>query len=559
MSTEMVQTPGEGPPSPCEQLLDYAYGELEGEAHAAFERHLAGCARCQAELASIERVRGAVRAVMPMVEPPQATMEMGALHAQLLHAAAQRKPAGGGRRGKVLELKRPWKRVQRAVLHPAFAAAAVFVVVGGVVGLQWKRSVEPAPMVAAERTAAPATPAVAAPAPMPAAGPGAAAEPAADSPMVVDKPVAAKSEGTKDSFYLGSETGESYRVRGESPATGKKAAAKEAVASRKADRDTTPLLRATGGDGFVDGRVAKAEAKPTAPAKPAPLAQPKGSTVGGAVGGATSADDLASLARRDSAAGPGAPAGTWNAQTRNWASPSSSASPASPPPPPTTMPVVSAYESEKGRSLGKSGRAGASTATSFSTPPAGGAFGSAPSQALAPQVPSPSPSPMPGAGGVAQQAQVRGPNDGALAKNASEMRKKADELARTGRCDEANTIYQQLEKSVTNFKLTMTERANLSHCRGQQGRTRATQDELDSLKAAEPVPLEERQQQRAPAREKKQRMPQQSFEDAEASPSTTAARPAPAEAPAAPMPAPATTSSPAPSRKAKKAADSAAY
>jgi len=544
----MVQTPGDSPPSPCEQLLDFAYGELEGEAQAAFERHLAGCARCQAELSSIERVRGAVRAVMPMVEPPQTTMEMGALHAQLLHAAAQRKPAGG--HGKVLELKSPWKRVQRVVMHPAFAAAAVFVIVGGVVGMQWKRSVEPAPMTATAPapTPAPAAPPVAA---VPADQPNEAGHLAAK-----EKEGAKQGEGTaavsKDSIYLGTDTGDAYRVRGEAAATSGK---KVAAAKRSAD-PVDPLAGL--GDGDVSGgagSVAKREAKAPAPAKPMAMpATEKPSPKTNAVGGATSPDDLTSLTRRDSN-------GTWNAQTRNWASPSSGAAPAAPPPP-TTTPSVPVYETEQARALGKGGRAGASSATSVSTPPAGAAFGSAPSQALTPSTVTQQNS---GAGGYAQgmvqQQPVRGPTDGALAKNAAEMRKKADELARTGRCDEANAIYQQLEKTVANFKLTMTERANLSHCRGQQGRMRQTQDELDSLKAAEP--LEERQQQpkaSSTKSDKKQRMPQ-SFDDAEAAP----ARPAPAEAPvtAAPAPAPAATTaspspSPSPSRKSKKAADSKA-
>jgi anti-sigma factor RsiW len=114
----------------CEQLLEYAYGELGAEPRRAFEQHLAGCASCQAELASLERVRGAVKASLPLVEPP--VNVTGALHAQLLHAAAQR--AGG--RGKLRQLRR---KLPRLLLSPAFLAAAMFVVVGTAAGTMWWR------------------------------------------------------------------------------------------------------------------------------------------------------------------------------------------------------------------------------------------------------------------------------------------------------------------------------------------------------------------------------------------------------------------------------------
>src|SRR5262249_55107693 len=64
---------------------------------------------------SFGRVRTAVKRVMPAVEPPAAIG--GALHAQLMHAAAQRKP----RRGILFAFPR------KIVEHPAMAAAAVVV------------------------------------------------------------------------------------------------------------------------------------------------------------------------------------------------------------------------------------------------------------------------------------------------------------------------------------------------------------------------------------------------------------------------------------------------
>jgi hypothetical protein len=124
MSAPEQHTTGE-----CERVLDYAYDELTGEAKLAFEQHLAGCAKCQRELAALKRVRGAVKAVLPTVDPP--ANATGALHAQLLHAAAQRKPMG-----KLLPFGR---RVQRVMMHPGVMAAAALVVVVTVGGTMWWR------------------------------------------------------------------------------------------------------------------------------------------------------------------------------------------------------------------------------------------------------------------------------------------------------------------------------------------------------------------------------------------------------------------------------------
>jgi hypothetical protein len=111
----------------CDALLDYLYGELEGAGRAAFEAHLPGCARCQADVASFGKVRGAVKEVLPAVEPPPSTT--GALHAQLMHAAASARPS----RGKVLPL------IRRVVSHPGYAAAASLLVIGGAVTWQLSR------------------------------------------------------------------------------------------------------------------------------------------------------------------------------------------------------------------------------------------------------------------------------------------------------------------------------------------------------------------------------------------------------------------------------------
>jgi anti-sigma factor RsiW len=126
-----ASTENSGTSSLCDQALDYAYDELSGDAKAAFEAHLATCQKCQTELAQLKRVRGAVKAVLPSVEPP--ANATGALHAQLIHAAAQRATTAAGG-GKVIPFGR---RVQKVVLSPAFLAAAMFIIVGGAAGTMW--------------------------------------------------------------------------------------------------------------------------------------------------------------------------------------------------------------------------------------------------------------------------------------------------------------------------------------------------------------------------------------------------------------------------------------
>src|SRR4051812_20646156 len=123
-------------PSQCDRLLDYAYGELSGEELEQFKLHLLTCDACKRELQGLERVRSAVKQAMPPVDPPVDKM------AQLMHAAAQQKP----KRGKVLMFAR------RVVSHPAMAAAAVFVVVGTAVLVNFSKGkgIMPSPEVAHE-------------------------------------------------------------------------------------------------------------------------------------------------------------------------------------------------------------------------------------------------------------------------------------------------------------------------------------------------------------------------------------------------------------------------
>jgi hypothetical protein len=155
--------------TPCEQLLDYAYGELDEAGRRAFEAHLASCARCAAELKSFGRVRTATERLMPKVEPSEALT--GALHAQLMHAAAQRKPKRGG----ILAFPR------KLIEHPGWAAAAMFVIVGGAITIGKLSMPESASAPATQMVAPPSAPATAAePAAKPAEEGAVAAQPVVD-------------------------------------------------------------------------------------------------------------------------------------------------------------------------------------------------------------------------------------------------------------------------------------------------------------------------------------------------------------------------------------------
>ena len=152
---------------------------LEGDAKVRFEAHLATCPRCQEELVAFGKVRTIAKAALEPVEPTERLT--GPLHAQLLHAAAQRKP-----RGQVVPFMR------RVFRHPAYAAAAGLLLIGGAVGVEWSRGkLVPLPVHAAaapETSTAEAGKTAAPPAPITDEPQGKAttpvAAPAAPSPVV---------------------------------------------------------------------------------------------------------------------------------------------------------------------------------------------------------------------------------------------------------------------------------------------------------------------------------------------------------------------------------------
>lgn len=244
MSTQTEHTPD----GLCEQLLDYAYGELEGEAKAAFETHLGSCAKCQAELADLKRVRGAVKAAIPQVEPPAASL--GGLHAQLMHAAAQQAKATGAPKGKLLRFAR------KVATHPAYAMAAMFAVIVTAVGVQWSRGklLMPAPEAApAAEAPAPASPAQAPPPPL--AAPESEPAPAAKGAGGVEKKkvVASKEEALRDLDQV------RPKMRREAPAgdvAKRKAKRAEAddLESKPKDAALKGLLDAKAGDDLAERR-----------------------------------------------------------------------------------------------------------------------------------------------------------------------------------------------------------------------------------------------------------------------------------------------------------------
>ncbi|HEX6837965.1 MAG TPA: zf-HC2 domain-containing protein [Polyangia bacterium] len=436
----------------CELVLDYVYGELDEARKKSFEEHLPTCASCQREVASFGKVRAAVKRVMPAAEPPASLG--GALHAQLMHAAAQRKP----RRGILLAFPR------KIMEHPALSAAAMFVLVGGAIAINWSHgklampaaehaetdapkpteSPKVEPEVAA---AAPATPAPPVAEPMPAAKEkeGGKAEnalykggdfenkPAADKtqialqtpsgPMTVERPVAHHPSGT---------------------ATGSTATGSTATAAPKKAAPARMKNIA------VDGKMAKYDST----LDDALGSKDEGASVGGVVGGSAGGGRGVAANERAKSSAPEelapetvlaekAPAKRAHAGAsadQSWRN----APPAAPPPPTAAAP---------------------STVTS--TPAAStrdnGYFARSQAQTGAPAVQKPSSS----------------------SRSFDLLRKQADEFAKTGRCEEAMKLYQELENAKQ--YLSPTERVSWVRCLMQKGRQEEAQQRLDELKQEKKV------------------------------------------------------------------------
>ena len=96
-----------------ENAAEYVLGTLDGVERAALVAHLASCAACRADIASLSRVTDALWLTAPAEEPPEG------FESRVL-GAVRRRAGAGARAG------RPWLRT--ALL----AAAAVLLVLAGV-------------------------------------------------------------------------------------------------------------------------------------------------------------------------------------------------------------------------------------------------------------------------------------------------------------------------------------------------------------------------------------------------------------------------------------------
>jgi hypothetical protein len=106
-----------------ERMVDFLYQELEGPELEAWTAHVGGCARCGAEVQSLQRTRQALRS-LPEAEPSPAVTT------RLLHEAGKRaaRAQGGGFLDWLHRLVGP------VIAHPAWAAAASLLIVVGVAG-----------------------------------------------------------------------------------------------------------------------------------------------------------------------------------------------------------------------------------------------------------------------------------------------------------------------------------------------------------------------------------------------------------------------------------------
>ena len=468
-------SPNSAPPSgDCDKLLDYLYDELRGEEAEAFKRHLEGCERCRRDLESMQRTRSAARESVPLVEPPPSVM--GALNAQLLHAAAQR--ARSAPRGKVIPF------VRKMVMAPAFMAAAGFVVVGGVVGTMWLRGhvlmpppVEDQPAAAPAPASATATPEVtsaAAQAEEKNAWPAKAPADETKVQLPPAPPAEAEADKAAESRFATVRKHEKTAAAAPKPAPqgdalggladdGERAKKREVAADLPSKADTK--IRLEVGNKVLDAKEAPARAPlGYTNTTPAPKAgKDRGAVVDGllgessAGGSATGSDSYYRDARgtRGSSS-----VGTGRSRGETVLAPSTK--PHAAQGPGQWNADVNALPRQQAE--GKAAAPVAQTATPQQP--------NAPVAAPAATAPAPEPAQV-----VARPANEREP-----VRSADSMRKQAEELAATGRCDEAKRLYDELEKSWPAYKVPVKDRVTLLHCFSQAGEQQRAVDELDSLR-----------------------------------------------------------------------------
>ena len=409
----------------CELVLDYVYGELDEARKRTFEEHLPTCARCQQEVASFGRVRMAVKRVMPAVEP-SASLGGGALHAQLMHAAAQRKP----KRGVLLAFPR------KIIEHPALSAAAMFVLVGGAIAINWSHG----------KMAMPATEHANLDAPKPTeVEPEAATDKLAQG---ANGPAAAPMVAAKNKEAEQADDTSVSLATGKGNYTVQRPTAHRAVATAAPKKEAPPRMKTIASDGkaakydnaFGDTLGAKDEAGNDANGLEGATS---GGVAGGALGGAGrgAASEVAKSSAPSDLLRKGvaekAPAREEKQQAAHGykaGAPATTVPQA--PPPPAPAPTVAA-----------------ATPASTSNERDYGAYRS-------------------------QQQDVAKP--AGSARNYDVLRKQADDWAKTNRCDEAIKAYEELEKSSQ--RLLPNERVQWVRCLAQRGRQEEAQQRLDDLK-----------------------------------------------------------------------------
>jgi len=151
------------------QMMELLYGELPADARATVDAHVAGCARCRAELDGFEKTRALARRGLD--EAPPARVHAAIMQAAAAHLATQAQPAAVARKPATPETVSFWDRLRARWAFPTLAtvgAVAVFMVANRVF-LNPERTLEQRPA----RVEAPAAP----PAQEPGAEPKMQAEP----------------------------------------------------------------------------------------------------------------------------------------------------------------------------------------------------------------------------------------------------------------------------------------------------------------------------------------------------------------------------------------------
>ncbi len=146
------------------QMMELLYGELPADARASVDAHVAGCARCRAELDGFEKTRAIARSGLD--EAPPARAHAAIMQAAAAHLAAQpqAQPAAARRLG-TPEKESFWDRLRSRWAFPTLAtvgAVAVFMVANRVF-LNPERTLAPRPAAEAPSVPALSDPAMAEP------------------------------------------------------------------------------------------------------------------------------------------------------------------------------------------------------------------------------------------------------------------------------------------------------------------------------------------------------------------------------------------------------------